>query len=176
MERILTEDQFEQIVAEVMKRVREENNSLPERSELPVEIYEELENYSSFGLRQALQKFEDSTHKYNTKECVNSEVIIPSYKNVSALEFAVSVCRFTNDTRVQARAATGLYENLKHIADRGLRQEDLSFLQNSVEQCRKLAVYGFGIAKQEENSFKESLKRVLETDTVYNTKAKKSYF
>ncbi|GAA5798172.1 hypothetical protein HPULCUR_003572 [Helicostylum pulchrum] len=125
MERLLTEEQFEQIVAEVTKRIREaqieENNRRPKPSELSVKDY-------------------------------------------------------TPEELVHARA-TELYENLKYIADGGLRQEDLPLFLDSVELCRELAVYGFAIAKQQMSDAKKAQKkRALDNGKVYNKKAKKVYF
>ncbi|GAA5809788.1 hypothetical protein MFLAVUS_003201 [Mucor flavus] len=125
MERLLTEEQFEQLVAEVAKRIREpqieENNRRSEPSELLVEIYNELE------------------------DCSPAELL-------------------------RARSAAELYENLKYIADRGLRREDLSLFQDSVEQCRKLAVYELRITKQRENNAKRTQKTILDTGEVLSRK------
>jgi hypothetical protein len=74
---------------------------------------------------------------------------------VDTAQLVNTIYRLTENTRVQAKAATELYEHLKYISDRGLQQEDLPLFQDSIEQARRLAVYGFGTAKQQEKEARD---------------------
>ncbi|KAI9248993.1 hypothetical protein EDC94DRAFT_664136 [Helicostylum pulchrum] len=170
-ERTFTQQEVEQLVAQVTKRVREtqleEADKRQEGSDLPVEIFQELEDYSPNELQRALQKFKRHTHKYNNKEWVTPETTNPNFVNqlketkVNTLQLVSNIYRLTENTRVQAKAATELYEHLRYIIDRGLREEDLPLFEDSIEQSRRLAVYGFGVARQQENEAKEIITKAL---------------
>ncbi|KAI8874587.1 hypothetical protein K501DRAFT_204397, partial [Backusella circina FSU 941] len=45
-----------------------------------------------------------------------------------------TIYRLTENTRVQAKEVTELYEHLKYTMDRGLRQEDLQIFQDFIKQ------------------------------------------
>ncbi|KAI8093988.1 hypothetical protein BDF21DRAFT_326557, partial [Thamnidium elegans] len=164
-------DQVEKIIAEVTKRVREtqveEADRRQEGSDLPTEISEELEDYSPSDLQRALQKFKRTTHKYIHKEWVTPETTNPNFANqlkeakVDTAQLINTIYRLTENTRVQARAATELFEHLKYVMDRGLQQEDLPIFRDSIEQARRLAVYGFGTAKQQEQEAREITTKAL---------------
>lgn len=164
-ERLLTPEQLEYIITEVTKRVQkallEETDKLEKERELPVEIYEELDKYSSEEFKQYVKKIEQHTRKYKNKEWATPATINPTLNNhlkkvkVDTQQFVDTICLITENTRVQANAATELYECLKHISDRGLEPEDSKLLQACVEKCRRLAVCGFAVAKQQEKEAKE---------------------
>ncbi|GAA5803734.1 hypothetical protein HPULCUR_009218 [Helicostylum pulchrum] len=84
-ERTFTQREVEQLIAQVTKCVREtqleEADKRQEGSDLPVEIFQELEDYSSNKLQRALQKFKRHTHKYNNKEWVTPETTNPNFVN-----------------------------------------------------------------------------------------------
>ncbi|KAI8876614.1 hypothetical protein K501DRAFT_337981 [Backusella circina FSU 941] len=139
------------IVAEVTKRVREtqvEESDQRQGSDLP-------------KLQRVLKKFKRGTHKDNNQEWVTAETTNPDFINqlketkVDTAQLVNTIYRLTENTRVQAKAATELYEHLKYIMNRGLRREDLQIFQDSIEKNRRLAVYWFGVAKQQENEAKE---------------------
>lgn len=71
-ERIFTEAQVEQIIAEVRKWGQEtqieEADRSQEENQLPIEIFEDLEEYSINKLQGALQKLKHSTHRYNRRQ------------------------------------------------------------------------------------------------------------
>ncbi|KAI8891429.1 hypothetical protein K501DRAFT_327999 [Backusella circina FSU 941] len=126
---LFTQEEVDKIVAEVTKRVQEtqleESDRRREGSDLP------------------------STHKYNNQAWVTAETTNPNFINqlketkVDTAQLVNTIYRLTENTRVQAKAATELYEHLKYIMDRGLQQEDLQIFQDSIEQSRRLAVHGF---------------------------------
>ncbi|KAI8885333.1 hypothetical protein K501DRAFT_284394, partial [Backusella circina FSU 941] len=150
--------QIDKIVAEVTKHVRktqvEESDGRQEGNDLPIEIYEGLEEPSPTELQRALQKFKRGTHKYNNQEWFKET-------KVDTAQLVNTIYRLTKNTRVQAKAATELYEHPKYIMDRGLQQEDLQIFQDSIEQSSRLAVYGFGLAKQQENKANEITTKAL---------------
>ncbi|KAI8886293.1 hypothetical protein K501DRAFT_283903 [Backusella circina FSU 941] len=103
---MLTQEEVDKIVAEVTKRVREtqveESDRRQEGSDLPT-----------------LQKFKRGTHKYNNQEWVTAETTNPNFINqlketkVDTAQLVNTIYHLTENTRVQAKAATELYEHLK---------------------------------------------------------------
>ncbi|KAG0744670.1 hypothetical protein G6F57_006343 [Rhizopus arrhizus] len=74
---------------------------------------------------------------------------------LDTLQLVNVIYRLTENTQAQAKAATILHQQLKYIVDRGLQEEDLPIFEESIEQARRLAVYGYGTARQQEQEARE---------------------
>jgi hypothetical protein len=161
-----TQSQVEEIIALVTRRVRENQQQEAEErirgSSLPTEIYEELDHYAATdNLHKAIQKFKKEVHKYNNEEWITAEAINPNFINdlkqykVDSIQLTSTIHRFTETTRVQARAATQIYERLNLLCTKGFQPGDETIIIKEVESLRRLAVYGYGAAKLQESEARD---------------------
>ncbi|KAL0085338.1 hypothetical protein J3Q64DRAFT_1834977 [Phycomyces blakesleeanus] len=122
---VFTKAQVDEIVAAVPRRVRESQSGEAEQRskgfDIPTEIIEELDGYSSFELVKALQKFKRSVPRYNKEDWntpkstnLNFVTQLKLWK-IDSLPIVSTIYKLTEITRVQARAAAEIYESLRYI-------------------------------------------------------------
>lgn len=166
-----TEDQVNAIIDQVTKRVRETQLAELEQriqgSSLPEDIQEELDGYNPAQLQKALQRYKKAVPKYNNEEWNTPEEINPNFIKrlkqwkVDSHHLVTTIYRLTETTRLQARAATEIYEQLQFVAERGWQLEDGEIVNEAVEKVRRLAVFGYGIAKAQEDEAREETTKAL---------------
>lgn len=76
-------------------------------------------------------------------------------------QLVTTIYRLTKNTRIQAKAATEIYEQLQYITERGWQQEDADMFTETIEKVRQLAVFGYGIAKAQEDEARETTTKAL---------------
>ncbi|KAG1096098.1 hypothetical protein G6F42_018427 [Rhizopus arrhizus] len=170
-QQIFTKEQVDALIEAVTKRVRETQAEEAEQRnkgfEIPVEICEELDSYNTFELQKALQKFKRSVPKYNNEDWNTPESTNPNFipqlkqGKVDTLQLVSTIYKHTENTRAQARAASEIFESLQYISERGMQQEDEELYHTTMEKARRLAVFGFGTARQQENEAKEATTKSL---------------
>ncbi|KAG1153110.1 hypothetical protein G6F37_010652 [Rhizopus arrhizus] len=166
-----TEDQVNAIIDQVTKRVRETQLAELEQriqgSSLPEDIQEELDGYNPAQLQKALQRYKKAVPKYNNEEWNTPEEINPNFIKklkqwkVDSHHLVTTIYRLTETTRLQARVATEIYEQLQFVAERGWQLEDGEIVNEAVEKVRRLAVFGYGIAKAQEDEAIEETTEAL---------------
>ncbi|KAG1445145.1 hypothetical protein G6F57_017651 [Rhizopus arrhizus] len=166
-----TEDQVNAIIDQVTKRVRETQLAELEQriqgSSFPEDIQEELDGYNPAQLQKALQRYKKAIPKYNNEEWNTPEEINPNFIKklkqwkVDSHHLVTTIYRLTETTRLQARAATEIYEQLQFVAKRGWQLEDGEIVNEVVEKVRRLAVFGYGIAKAREDEAREETTKAL---------------
>lgn len=132
-------------------------------SELPLAISQTLDGTSTTQLKDNIKQYKRSVHRYTHDEWTTAEQInkgfIPELKNwkVDAYQLVHTICKITETTRIQARASTELYEQLQYLQNKTefISAKDRDIFNNAIEQAQRLAVYGFGSAKFQENDAKE---------------------
>jgi hypothetical protein len=181
-----TQTQVEEIIALVTRRVRESQQQEAEErvrgSPLPSAIFEELDHYAATdNLQKAIQKFKKGVPKYNNEEWVTAETINPNFINdlkqhkVDSIQLTTTIHRLTETTRIQARAATQIYEKLNFMCSRGFQPEDEAVIVKEVESIRRLAVYGFGSAKLQESDARDvTLKAIKLPSTLKHLEPQQS--
>lgn len=168
---LFTEEQVAAIIDQVTKRVREtqiaELEQRVQGSPIPEDIQEELDSYKPDQLQRALQRFKKSVPKYNSETWNTPEEINPNFTpklkgwKVDSLHLVNTIYRVTENTRIQARAATEIYEQLQYVAERGWQQEDGDVVNEAIEKVRRLAVFGYGIAKSQEDEAREEATKAI---------------
>lgn len=160
---IFTQSQVEDIIEQVTHRIREEQLLQAEHriqgTPLPTAIVEELDHYSQTGsLPKAIQKYKKEIPKYNSEDWITAETNHPNFigglkqHKVDSLQLTNLIYKFAETTRVQAKAATQIYERLNFLNSRGFQSGgDETTITNEIESLRKLAVFGFGAAKLQES-------------------------
>lgn len=112
-------------------------------------------------------KYKRSVHKYRNEDWVTAETINPNFTGqlkewkVDAFLLFNTIYKHTETARVQARAATEIYEQLQTIIDNRYQEEDINLFRTTVEQARRLSIYGFESAKQQEHEVKEVTTKAL---------------
>ncbi|KAI9247766.1 hypothetical protein EDC94DRAFT_589666 [Helicostylum pulchrum] len=111
-----------QLSTPVTKRVKDSQTAEAEQRyrgvELPEEVYTELESYNQHELQKALQKFKRTIPKYNNEEWNTPETTNPNFISqlkqwkVDSLQLVNQIYKLTENMRVQARAATEIFEQL----------------------------------------------------------------
>jgi hypothetical protein len=167
-----TQRQVENIIELVTRRVREEQLQEAENrakgNPLPPTIVEELDHYArTDSLSKAIQKFKKEIPKYNSEDWITAETNNPNFigelkqHKVDSLQFTNLIYKFAETTRVQARAATQIYEKLNFLSTRGFRPGDETTITNEVQSIRKLAVFGFGAAKLQESEARDATLKAI---------------
>ncbi|KAG1047863.1 hypothetical protein G6F43_009716 [Rhizopus delemar] len=121
-QQLFTEEQVNAIIDQVTKRVREtqfaELEQRSQGSSIPEDIQEELDGYNPAQLQKALQRYKKSVPRYNGEEWNTPEEINPNFVKklkkwkVDTHHLVNTIYRLTENTRIQARAATEIYEQL----------------------------------------------------------------
>ncbi|KAG1394098.1 hypothetical protein G6F58_012182 [Rhizopus delemar] len=155
----------------ITKRVRETQLAELEQriqgSSFSEDIQEELDGYNPAQLQKVLQRYKKAAPKYNNEEWNTPEEINPNFIKklkqwkVDSHHLVTTIYRLTETTRLQARAATEIYEQLQFVAKRGWQLEDGEIVNEVVEKVRRLAVFGYGIAKAREDEAREETTKAL---------------
>ncbi|KAG0756033.1 hypothetical protein G6F66_011108 [Rhizopus arrhizus] len=155
----------------ITKRVRETQLAELEQriqgSSFSEDIQEELDSYNPAQLQKVLQRYKKAAPKYNNEEWNTPEEINPNFIKklkqwkVDSHHLVTTIYRLTETTRLQARAATEIYEQLQFVAKRGWQLEDGEIVNEVVEKVRRLAVFGYGIAKAREDEAREETTKAL---------------
>ncbi|ORE04465.1 hypothetical protein BCV72DRAFT_211208, partial [Rhizopus microsporus var. microsporus] len=80
---------------------------------------------------------------------------------VDSHQLVNTIYRLTENTRIQARAATEIYEQLQYVEERGWQKEDEKVFSEAVEKLRRLAVFGYEVAKAQEDEAREETTKAL---------------
>ncbi|KAI8881649.1 hypothetical protein K501DRAFT_274423 [Backusella circina FSU 941] len=149
---VFTKEQVGAIIEAVTKRVRETQSWILT---------------APLNSKKTLQKFKRSIPKYNNGDWNTPESTNPNFVNqlkkwkIDSLQLVSTIYKLTENTRIRARAAAEIYESLQYITERGMQQEDAELYHNTMEKARRLAVFGFGTAKQQESKAKEATTKAL---------------
>lgn len=167
-----TQSQVEDIIELVTRRLREEQLQEAENrargNPLPSSIIEELDHYSKTdSLQKAIQKYKKEIPKYTSEDWITAETNNPNFigdlkqHKVDSLQYTNLIYKFAETTRIQARAATQIYEKLNFLSTRGFQPGDEAFITNEVQSLRKLAVFGFGAAKLQESEARDTTLKAI---------------
>jgi hypothetical protein len=168
-QQVFTRAEVENIIREFERTKIQEQEERYNRSELPLAILEALDNSSTGQLKENFKSYKRSIHKYNhdkwtRPEQVNKE-FIPDLKNwkVDAYQLVTTIYKITETTRLQTRASTELYEQLQYLSTRTAfnSNTDREIFLTGVQQAERLAVFGFGSAKFQEQEAKEVTLKTL---------------
>lgn len=164
----LSAEQLELLYKEFTRKLRlEEQAQQRDRAVLPPEILEEMEHSSKADLRNNLKRYIKDVQQYEggdwtTGETIN-KIFVSDLKMYQVDAHQVVDFRYkdADRLRVAARAATEIYQQLKFIAERGRDPSDEEIILQSIEQLRRLAVYGFATAKTVDQEAKELATKAL---------------
>jgi hypothetical protein len=159
----LTRAQVEALFRELEEQRAREREIQVNGTELPLVISETLDNASSAQLKDDFKQYKRTIQRYNHDTWTKAEQInrefIPDLKNwkVDAYQLVSTIHKITETTRLQARASTELYEQLQYLQDKAefTSGKDREIFNNTIEQAQRLAIFGFGSAKLQENEAKE---------------------
>ncbi|KAG1044387.1 hypothetical protein G6F43_011463 [Rhizopus delemar] len=168
-----TRAEVEEIIRELEERREHQRQLQTIGSELPLAISQALDGTSTTQLKDNFKQYKRSVQRYNHDEWTTAEQInkefIPELKNwkVDAYQLVHTIYKITETTRIQARASTELYEQLSYLQDKTefASTKDRDIFNNTIEQAQRLAVYGFGSAKFQENDAKEVAIKALKLPT-----------
>lgn len=168
-QQVFTREEVERIVKELEStRIREKEERI-NGSELPFAIKEALDESTTAQLKENFKLFRRSTQKYNDEywtknEQVNKE-LIPELKNwkVDTYQFVNTIYKFAETTRIQARANTELYQQLLYLQSKAtfISTGDQDILNDTITQAERLAVFGFGTAKFQEQEARDASIKAL---------------
>ncbi|KAI8883253.1 hypothetical protein K501DRAFT_184946 [Backusella circina FSU 941] len=159
----LTRTQVEELFRELEEQRAREREIQANGVELPLAIREALENTPTAQLKDELRKYKKYIQRYNHPDWTSVQQInkeyFPDLKNwkVNAYQLVNTIYKNTETTRIQARANTELYEQLKYLQEKAkfASTKYREIFNNTVEQAERLAVFGFGSAKFQEHEAKE---------------------
>ncbi|KAG1150111.1 hypothetical protein G6F37_011279 [Rhizopus arrhizus] len=159
----LTRTQVEALFRELEEQRNREREIQTNGVELPLVISEALDNASSAQLKDDFKQYKRTIQRYNHDTWTKAEQInkeyIPDLKNwkVDAYQIVSSIYKNTETTRIQARASTEIYEQLQYLQEKAVftSARDQEVFNSTVEQAQRLAVFGFGSAKFQENDAKD---------------------
>ncbi|KAL0085410.1 hypothetical protein J3Q64DRAFT_1607049, partial [Phycomyces blakesleeanus] len=81
--------------------------------------------------------------------------------NIDSLQLISAIYKLTENKRVQARAAAEIYESPQYIIERGVHKKDEGFYHDNMERARRIAVFGFGTARQQDIEAREHTAKAL---------------
>ena len=159
----LTRTQVETLFRELEEQRNREREIQTNGVELPLAISETLENSSTTQLKDEFRSCKKTIQRYNHPDWTSVQQInkeyIPGLKNwkVDAYQLVSSIYKNTETTRIQARASTEIYEQLQYLQEKAVftSARDQEVFNNTVEQAQRLAIFGFGSAKFQENDAKD---------------------
>lgn len=161
---IFTQRQMEELIELVTRKVRteqlQESELRAKGTSLPATIVSELDHYAETdNLSKAIQKYKKEVPKFTSEKWVTAETANPNFidklkeHKLDSLQHINTIYKLTESTRVQARAATEIYNRLE--------PGDETLIRNAFESLRKLAVYGFGAAKLQESEARDSTLKAI---------------
>lgn len=160
-------------VLELFKRLRVEERTRREQerhgTELPLEISEYLDSTPTYELKEEFTRFKKQVARYKNDNWIKPQQInkelIPELKKwkTDTHQVITSIYKYSENTRVQARATTEIYEQLVYLRDKigFTNPEDKEIFDGAIDQSAKLATFGFGQAKFQDNDAKEYVTRAL---------------
>ena len=163
-EQTFTREQVDAILREFQQRQDHQEREQDWRgTNLPKEITDDLDNTPFHEVLQTLKFFKRNVKKYNNEEWIKPESINPNFTNqlkdwkIDALQVINIIYRITENTRVQARAAAELYGQLNYLGEQGQSENgnDWNLFNETIEQTSRLAIFGLGTAKNQENEARE---------------------
>lgn len=115
-------------------------------SELPLEISEYLDGTPTYELKEEFKRFKRQVARYNNdtwnrQEQINKEFIPePKKWKIDAFRIVNTIYRYSENTRVQARASTEIYEQLQCLQKKTQfdNEEDKRIFEGAVDQAVKL--------------------------------------
>ncbi|KAG1137448.1 hypothetical protein G6F37_013526 [Rhizopus arrhizus] len=138
-------------------------------AELPLEISEYLDGTPAYELKEEFKRFKRQIAKYkndnwNRPEQINKE-LIPELKKwkIDTFQVVSSIYKYSDNTRAQARASTEIYTQLQYLQQKVHfdNDEDREIFEGAIDQAAKLATFGFGQAKFQDNDAKELATKAL---------------
>lgn len=101
----------------------------------------------------------------------NKSILIPELKRrkVDTFQIVNNIYKYSENTRVQARASTEIYEQLLHYLQQKIQfnnKEDKQVFGGAVAQAEKLVTFGFGQAKFQDNDVKGFPTKALRVPAV----------
>lgn len=144
---------------QIFRRWQQEEILKPEKRELPNEIVEILEGSPLLQLEQNLQKFKKQVRKYHHEEWTRGEkpnkecTSIYKKHKVDTYQVLNTIYNNSESTRLQARAATELFEKAQYLEDnRAAMNQDRVFelVKEINSYTKQLAVLSWFTAKQQD--------------------------
>ncbi|KAG1086695.1 hypothetical protein G6F42_020887 [Rhizopus arrhizus] len=119
-------------------------------SELPLDISQYLDSTPTYELKEEFKRFKRQVARYNNEtwnrqEQINKE-LIPELKRwkIDTFQVVNTIYRYSENTRVQARASTEIYEQLQYLQQKIQfhNAEDKQIFEGAIDQAAKLATFG----------------------------------
>ncbi|KAI9482752.1 MAG: hypothetical protein EXX96DRAFT_630758 [Benjaminiella poitrasii] len=116
-------------------------------------------NYKQFynDLEKSVPKYNNDV--WNTPEETNPN-FVPQLKKwkVDTLQHINTIYRLTENARIQAKAATEIYEQLQYVAERGWQ-----VIKEAVEKVRRLAIFGYTVSqKPQKDEAREEITKAIQ--------------
>ncbi|KAG1321393.1 hypothetical protein G6F62_010841 [Rhizopus arrhizus] len=124
-------------------------------SDLSLGISEYLDSTLMYELKEGFKRFKRQVARYNNgtwnrQEQINKELIseLKEWK-IDTFQIVNNIYKYSEDTRVQARASTEIYEQTHYLQQKIQfnNEEDKHIFEGAVGQAAKLATFEFGQAK-----------------------------
>ncbi|KAG1544513.1 hypothetical protein G6F47_005389 [Rhizopus delemar] len=149
-------------------------------SELPLEISEYLDSTPTYEHKEEFTRFKKQSARYrndnwNKQHQINKE-IIPELKKwkTDTHQVVTSIYKYSENTRIQARATTEIYEQLRYLQGKIQFEnpEDKEIFDGIIDQAAKLAMFGFGQAKFQDNDARDYATKALKLPASMQYKGK----
>ncbi|KAG1053289.1 hypothetical protein G6F43_004619 [Rhizopus delemar] len=146
---------------QIKERIRKDEER--HGSELPLEISEYLDSTPTYELKERFTRFKKQVARYrndnwNKQHQINKE-IIPELKKrkTDTHQVITSIYKYSENTRIQARATTEIYEQLRYLQGKIQFEnpKDKEIFDGTIDQAAKFATFGFGQAKFQDNDARD---------------------
>lgn len=167
--RYLTTTEAFELFKRLQLEEKQQRGEQVQGSELPLDISQYLDSTPAYELKEEFKQFKRQVAKYNNgtwnrQEQINKE-LIPELKRwkMDAYQVVSNIYKYSENTRVQSRASTEIYEQLQYLQQRIQfnNEEDKQIFDGAMDQTAKLAIFGFGQAKFQDNDAKEFATKAL---------------